>query len=118
MGSINIENGQTIEDLATIEQIDKDSWFLVTSEGLTYNINLSNLRKQFVGDSMQEMKDELFYSCQYMDTALEEVRQLVLKGSQTPIDQLNNKIDALEQSMNNKFTEVNNKITQILNMIS
>lgn len=118
MSSINIENGQTINELATIENITTDSWFLVTAEGLTYNISLSNLRKQFVGDTAIELKNELFYSCAAIDIKLDEVRQLVLNGSSLPVDDLNNRIDILENSINVKFNDINTKIDRIMNMIS
>lgn len=118
MSTINIENGQTIDQLATIENITKDSYFLVTADNLTYNISLSDLRKNFVGDAATELKDELFYSCQYIDNELEKVRELVTKGSVIPVDDLNSRIDNLTNAMNTKFNDINSKIDRIMNIIT
>lgn len=114
----HIDNGHTINELEQAQIIDNDSKFLVMYRDRTFNISLSDLRKMMVGDAAVELKDELFYSCKDIDSKLEEIRNIVTGGSQLPQDQINARIDALENDFNAKIDSINTKIDRIMNMIS
>lgn len=114
----HIDNGRTINELDSIQNLDPDSKFLVMNNDRTFNISLSDLRKMMVGDAAVELKDELFYSCKDIDEKLEQIRNIVTRGSQLPEDTINTRIDRLENDINSKISDINTKITRILSMIS
>lgn len=116
--TIYIENGQTIDELDSIPAIKDDAYVLICSGGITYKMSIADLRKSMVGDSSVENKDNLFYSCNKIDDKLQEIKDIVTRGSQLPEDEINNKIDTLQNNINSNYIELLAKINDILSMIS
>lgn len=117
MASMNIENGETIDQLESLTNLSDNDMLLVTKDGVTGNVTVAELKKAFCGDGETERLDNSYLSAKEVSNQLDKMRQLISQNTQLPVDELNNRIDRFEETINTKITNINREIEYIKNYL-
>lgn len=113
MSTINIENGTTIDKLKR-GTVNETTSFLGTTDNLTLNIPIDELRKAFAYNGAGDDRTSMFYPVSDIDKKIDEIRLLINTDYSGDVYAINNKIDALQKNINAELLDVKKQVKRLL----
>lgn len=113
MSTMNIENGQTIDQLNKLTDLNSKSLLLGTKDGITGQVTVAELGKAICADNVKENKDSLYYSAKEIDRQLDDLKALIVTNSNIPEEAINNRINLLQETINAKINSLESSIEYI-----
>lgn len=111
--TLNIENGKHINELDDVKELLPTDKLLITSNGLTFNVSLSNLRKSFISDGSANDKNETFYTSKDIDDQFNQLRELISRGYSDEATEINNRITVLQTNISEELKDLKDSIKYI-----
>ncbi len=109
MSTLPIDNGKRIEELVAATTTKDTSQMLISTDGLTRKISLSELRNAFCGDDAISNLNNLFYSSEKINTLLDAISD--------ELGEMNFDISNITDTLSGITDGQNSSISQLENLI-